>query len=414
MILRYVYSACIVVQNDDLVLCCDPWFSQGIYDGSWYQYPEVEDPVGAIGPVDHVYVSHIHPDHYDPPFLRRLLEANEGCRILVGSENQDFLVAKMRRDGFDPVPTSRLKVGGTEIGIFPNTADPEINVDSALVVKDSRHVIVNMNDCPFDALQVERIIEFCGRPPDLACLPYAGAGPYPQAYRFDDAAAQEAAADHKKEQFLRLFGRYLEALEPSRALPFAGLYHLGGKRSWMNPLRGIPDAVEVAERFGDTVVVLEERHGSVDLGTGEVSHARTVPHDEAKRDAFLRRFEDVAYPYEGDPAIAEPSLVRKLGAAHERACARIEDKPPGWICFKTPSTRFMCVRSDEPGVVEVRDSLDEMQPREEIYLDDRLLGGLLDRRYHWNNAEIGSHFEFRRFPERYDRRVYNLLNFLHA
>ena len=74
----------------------------------------------------------------------------------------------------------------------------------------------------------------------------------------------------------------------------------------------------------------------------------------------------------------------------------------------------MCVHCDEPGNVQLREEIDELQPREEIYIDERLLDGLLERKYHWNNAEIGSHFEFRRFPEEYDRRVYNLLNFLHV
>ena len=45
----------------------------------------------------------------------------------------------------------------------------------------------------------------------------------------------------------------------------------------------------------------------------------------------------------------------------------------------------------------------ELPRREEIHLDSRHLRGLLERRYHWNNAEIGSHFEFCREPDIYDR-----------
>ncbi|KAA3619163.1 MAG: MBL fold metallo-hydrolase, partial [Proteobacteria bacterium] len=71
---RYIYSACIVVETADVRVVCDPWFTDGIYDGSWFQFPRVEDPVRSIGETDFVYISHIHPDHYDPAFLRRYFE----------------------------------------------------------------------------------------------------------------------------------------------------------------------------------------------------------------------------------------------------------------------------------------------------------------------------------------------------
>ena len=414
MITRYIYSACIVIETQDISICCDPWFTQGIYDGAWYQYPRVQDPVRTIGPVDFIYVSHIHPDHYDPPILREILEANPSCEVLIGDENQSFLESKMRRDGFKPQKLSRQAFGATEIGIFPNRAGSEINIDSALVVKDAESVVVNMNDCPFDDEQIGEIKEFCGTRPDLACLPYAGAGPYPQAYRFDNELDRISAADAKKEQFLALFGKYFQTLNPRLAMPFAGLYYLGGNRRWMNHSRGVPDAVEVVQRFGSSVIVLEEGIGTVNLRTREVRHQRILPHDHDQRDAYLSTFDGVAFPYMIDESISEADLISKLRAAHLNACQRIGDKPQGWIFFKTPSTRFLGVHANRPGEIEVHDSLGGLEPREEIFIDGRLLAGLLERRYHWNNAEIGSHFEFRRVAQNYDRRVYDLLNFLHV
>ena len=38
---RYIYSACIVTTTRDVRILHDPWFKEGIYDGSWYQYPRV-------------------------------------------------------------------------------------------------------------------------------------------------------------------------------------------------------------------------------------------------------------------------------------------------------------------------------------------------------------------------------------
>lgn len=414
MLVHYLYSACIVIETKDAKICCDPWFTQQIYHGSWFQYPIIEDPVKRIGPVDYVYVSHIHRDHYDHTFLQELMKANPHCQVVIGTENQTFLREKMKRDGFQPLSVDRLAIGDTELAIVPNYEDSEINIDSALVVKGDGQIVVNLNDCPYDPGQIKQILDICGRPPDFACLPYAGAGPYPQAYRFSSDAERAYATEQKKERFLDLFGTYFNALNPRLAIPFAGIYYLGGKLRAMNPHRGVPDAVEVRQRFGERVIVLAEGKGSIDLTTGEVTGARTEPYDPAEVDAALSKFDNEPFPYELDEPVSEEQLVGLLSKAHSNATSKISDHPEKSLCIKCPDTRFMRVHCDRPGQVDLVDTLASAGDREEIYLDSRLLSGLLTRRYHWHSAEAGSHFEFRREPDTYDRRIYNLLNFLHV
>ena len=53
---RYIYSACVVTSTPDVVILHDPGFTDGIYDGSWFQYPKVEKPLDSIGDVDLIYV----------------------------------------------------------------------------------------------------------------------------------------------------------------------------------------------------------------------------------------------------------------------------------------------------------------------------------------------------------------------
>lgn len=413
MIVRYIYSACMVIETSDLRICCDPWFTQGIYGGSWFQYPQVSDPIKQIGKIDFIYISHIHPDHYDPPYLRALLIANPECQILIGNENQHFLRAKMERDGFQPREISHISVGTTEIIIVPNYCDGEVNIDSALAVKNKDHSVVNLNDCSFDPKQVEVLKSFCGKNPDLACLPYAGAGLYPQMYRFEHDSDRRKAADQKKEQFLTLFGIYFDAFSPRFAMPCAGLYYLGGSLYNRNEDRGVPDAVEVRERYGAQIIVLSEGFGSINLSSGEVVGLRTEKYSAKERDIELSRL-DRRFFYQDEEDVGEPELLDLLAKSHVNAVARIKEPSNRWICFKTPVTQYLCVRADSPGKVERLESPDQLCNREEIFIDSRLLKGLLLREFHWNNAEIGSHFEILRSPEVYDRRIYNLLNFLHV
>ena len=56
----YIYSACIIIETEDCKILCDPWFTEGIYDGSWFHFPKVDDPVKLIREVDFIYISHTH------------------------------------------------------------------------------------------------------------------------------------------------------------------------------------------------------------------------------------------------------------------------------------------------------------------------------------------------------------------
>ncbi len=118
---RYVYSACVVIETADVRILCDPWISEGVYDGSWYHFPSLADDVlERIGEVDLVWVSHIHPDHYDPAFLRSYLARYPDTRVMVADFEKNFLSRKMTADGIPHDVRSRVTAGGTEIEDMPN------------------------------------------------------------------------------------------------------------------------------------------------------------------------------------------------------------------------------------------------------------------------------------------------------
>ena len=53
--------------------------------------------------------------------------------------------------------------------------------------------------------------------------------------------------------------------------------------------------------------------------------------------------------------------------------------------------------------------------KKELYcnLDLRLLRRILDRKAHWNNAEIGAHINYKRYPNRMEPDVHTCLSFFH-
>jgi UDP-MurNAc hydroxylase len=354
MKVRYIYSACVEIATDDVTVLCDPWFTAGIYEGSWYQYPVLNDPIGTIGPVDIIYISHIHPDHYDSRFLRRYRDAHPGVRFVIGAFHPPYLANKMKMDGFAPEIVETLRIGKSEMLIVPNKLrnGEGSEIDSALVIRSGDQSVVNLNDNPFASAQIERILAFCpGGRASFALLPYSGAGPYPQTYEFAGEAALLAAGERKREQFIDLFARYCQALNPLRVMPFAGKYYLGGRLGELNCYRGVPDAVEVARRFDNAIVLADGGRAVYDLDTGQANAIRTEPYDPAAIEAYL---------CQNDAAISA------------------------------------------------------FTPRVEIAIDDRYLFGLLTRLYHWNNAEVGSQYRVRRVPDLHHRDVYGFLSMLHV
>ena len=58
-----------------------------------------------------------------------------------------------------------------------------------------------------------------------------------------------------------------------------------------------------------------------------------------------------------------------------------------------------------------KENVDDLEPRWEIHLDDRLLFLVLSGYYHWANAEGGSHLYSKRIPNRYVEEIQTFLYF---
>ena len=69
MRIQYLQSASVVIESEGVRILCDPWLYDGIYYGSWYHYPPLRFTPADVSDIDYIYVSHIHPDHYDAASL---------------------------------------------------------------------------------------------------------------------------------------------------------------------------------------------------------------------------------------------------------------------------------------------------------------------------------------------------------
>ena len=171
MIVKLYRSATVGLKSDDFKILMDPWLVDGEYFGSWSHFPKynINDNLDEINSYNAIYISHIHPDHCSDKTLK-LIDKN--IPIYIHSFHSKFLKFKLERMGFKVFEIqngSKLKLS-KELSIsiyaadncnpelcykFFGCADTELSegsqqIDTIAVIEDSKNVIINTNDCPYE------------------------------------------------------------------------------------------------------------------------------------------------------------------------------------------------------------------------------------------------------------------------
>lgn len=361
-------NACVLIETRDCKILCDPWFTEGAYQGAWYHWPKITyDPIKTIPPVDYVFISHIHPDHYDPLLLRAYLAKHPTASLLIGSKNV-VMEDRLIKDGFRGFRTLNE---GTHKTTIMNCIQHENGIDSALIVTHEHHQVINVNDCqqtrPFekaldkwawyDDVEDEFPYETWTR---TLISAYQGAGPYPQCFQFAPGDAEEKQAN----LWYNRVEAWDEFFRPDKYIK-AGDYILAGKLANRNAGR----------------VRNEKNPGSF------------------ARYSIALSFKTMDYE-RGVSTHLAPGVNWKKTIAKAYSNASKQMKPTGWIiALATPV-----------GMLEVGKG----KKRIEIWTDPEYLWWLLNGKVHWNDAEIGSHCTYIRTPEKYDEELFRFLWGMHV
>lgn len=441
MRVTYLQSSTVIVDANGLRILMDPWLVDGEYYGSWAQYPPFDWSGDPIGDIDFIYVSHIHPDHLSAATMARLAKDTP---VLIHRYEAAFLKRNIEAMGFavrELPHNARVDLGrGVTINVVAaDDCDPELcgrflgcaavaakvgstQIDSLCVVDDGRHVLVNTNDCPYGLAErlMPRILADYGRV-DLLLTGYSGAGPYPQCFANLSFEEKQAAATVKKANFLNQGLAYVRALKPAYVLPFAGQYTLAGRLAGLNPVRGVPEVEEAAAFFGTNAqsgpVLLNSRQ-HFDLGEGRTSGDYT-PTDRAAKQAYTEAvLAPRRYPFEDDPEPDQAELEALFGRAFARLSAKRAELgfASGTAVYLDAGGGHFARAPMDGGELTIGGPPADDEAHVVFRTDPRLLQRILSgpAQAHWNNAEIGSHVEFERRPDVFDRGLYHLMNFFHA
>jgi UDP-MurNAc hydroxylase len=214
----------ILVRTHGITIACDPWFVPAFF-GSWSVFPRNDqlddDIMHDVCNPDFLYVSHLHGDHFDTPFLREHM--NKNTTVLLPG----FPTREMER-AFNKLGFTKFvrTTDGNEVEVAPNiriAIHLETSItdgpggDSAIVISDGESRLVNQNDCRTNDLDALRR----HGPVDLHWLQFSGAIWYPMVYDMDPDVKLRLCQDKVASQFSRAM-RYVEAVDATHVAPSAG------------------------------------------------------------------------------------------------------------------------------------------------------------------------------------------------
>lgn len=428
----FICNACAVVAQDGRRLLMDPWLTGGAFEGSWYHFPPLKTRPADLAGVDYLYLSHPHPDHFDPAALAAF---RRDIPIVVLDHGQNFLTRMLRDLGFTaviPVKDGETReLGPFRVSLFAPFAKHVFHgavignmIDSALVIEAGGKSILNTNDNALTAAAAQTLRDRFGRF-NLALLNYNAAGPYPAC--FNNLSASEKTSEH--ERVLARNIKHLVAmariLEPEWVMPFAGAYVLGGRQARKNAFLGTTtwdDAAQRAHALDSRLRTLVMQEGHVfDLDAGALVNGPYRPVDVTAQERYIAEtLASLAYPHEFPMSpsdeqrlaawLAEclPLARANLWRMQERFNLRLETR----VLLNLPDRRAD-IAFDQPDLTFVTPAAAKPEPYLEVDIDPRLLARILTTAAHWNNAEIGCHIEFWRQPNLYMPDVHAFLSFLH-
>lgn len=414
--LTHIDNACCIYESQGFKILCDPWLTDGAFEGSWYHYPPLHTTFETVKDVDALYISHLHPDHYDEKTLKQF---RKNIPIIFLDRKPNLLKRKLTELGFNNlmlmVAKEKASIGPFEItmyGPFCNHLFDESELgnflDSSIVVESNGKVILNANDNNPD-LSSARYLHSRHGNFDIVQLKDSLAGAYPSCFSNLNGYTKFAEAKRLINRQLSAMIEVAKELKANWFQPFASDYQLAGKLIDKNLYLGISAkqySAQLIANAGIKPIILNEG-GSIDLVTQEVK----VPYRKnlIGYQDWIQIVKNVKFDYELQLNPDHDVLKTKVAKAFDRLNKTQEklNYYPELIISVNGMEKYLGKEQTSTHFLKKIDYTG-------FSLDPRALDGVLDRRYHWNNLMVGCHIEIERDPNVYQPDLEILMSYFHV
>ncbi|HEY2743014.1 MAG TPA: MBL fold metallo-hydrolase [Polyangia bacterium] len=284
MRLRYLAHASFLVEAGGVRLVTDPWLDGPTYLGAWWQFPAPAARAAELGPIDYVYLTHEHVDHFHEPTLRAL---PRDVTILIGRFMSPRFRDKLRALGFARVrelPHGRQVALGDRLRA---TSYQYRGDDTALVLDDGEATLFNLNDCLLRGRSLAAVLERHPHP-DLLAMSFANAEAYPIVYDFEDPLERVDWDDRS------LFDGFLDKVRlvaPRAFVPFASMFCFLSDELFAINERIVSPATLLARARAGEVAAVGLGMNPGDRWSPERGHEIVAPVDWSRKNEILRRYQ---------------------------------------------------------------------------------------------------------------------------
>ena len=150
--IEFVNHASVLIKYGKIGILSDPWYSQPVFHNGWrLLYENTEEYIDRVlDNTTHIYLSHEHPDHFNPAYL-----LTEKIKSKIIEKKIVFIFQKTK----DRRVVNFLELKGFTCNEFDQSKnkiseDIEIQIikhdfyDSSISIKTPDTNILNLNDCP--------------------------------------------------------------------------------------------------------------------------------------------------------------------------------------------------------------------------------------------------------------------------
>lgn len=412
------HAATVLIEHNGIKVLCDPWFTQGAYYGSWYLPPGPAVDMKLLEDIDYVYITHVHPDHFDTKYLSTL---DKNIGIIICEYEEKYLRKQIEALGFRRIielPSQATFPLGDDFWMEMYAADNvnadlfgmvyrckpiagyrrTLQIDSLAVFTGGGRVVVNLNDVPQGLAQIPvQIIRNKYKHIDAALVSYAGAGPYPQAYDISQEEKEDARVGVAIRYLSTTTFELLKHLNPSVYIPFAGGYVLGGRNVGMNEYKAVAELDDLQDQlvpvirqgglYGEMLIL--DRGGTYDVSHGGFTKQFKATDFQARKD-FIKSLAEKPFDFDGDDTPGD--LTDAVNAAYPQLLAKQKryDFYSNWNLYADTGDQMFRIGFDGNGAHRV-EAFDSRSPYLHAKIDKKLFARILNRRANWNNAEVGSH-----------------------
>lgn len=439
MKVTYIADSTFVFEHEGIRLLTDPWIGTTIYGGSWVQFPKPTVRAEDIGPLDYIFISHIHEDHCDPATIAKL---DRNATILLMERKPDFVEGFLKRHGFNfkairKIPAFSPVALSDSLTVETLDADPdhELNslIDSALLLHAEGRTIYFSNDNPPYPRVVDRLRK-CDVA--LALVLASGGSGYPACYASLSEEERRVERDRIVLKYFDLFADTVSDIRPSRFMACAGNHVLSGRRAALNAhttflqnpaaaYKHVYDRLSPADRASIVPLDLEEGRSwdmpsSQAIPAGEATegwnHAMADRGRTDARQAFIEN-EAPHSPYDYDSVVIPPDM--DWGALFRSAAEKMQEKVRqtrlavnSRIYIRLPGKESYGMVDAMSGAIDVVDKVSEDLPYMRIDVEPGLLHELLTGGFSWNIADASGFLTYYRIPNIYDQGAVIALNYL--